>query len=135
MLASQEPLKDIQQIVFEPDKSPLDAVKAFYNYIKLRKLDKAFTLLGEKFAGDMTFENWKKGYAPNMDTSLLKIENDPVKENTVIIKLITRDLVGDEIIDKYFEGSWEVKEVEGHLKLWWPDIKEVKDPDWLWFYK
>ncbi|OGK25659.1 hypothetical protein A3C25_02525 [Candidatus Roizmanbacteria bacterium RIFCSPHIGHO2_02_FULL_38_11] len=135
MLASNEPLKDIKQIVFDPNKSPLDAVEAFYNYIKIRKLDKAFALLGEKFTEGMTFENWKKGYSPNIDTSLLKIENDPDKDNVVKIKLGTKDLVGDEIVYKYFEGWWEVKEIDGNLKLWWPEIKEVKNPDWLWFYE
>jgi len=135
MLASNDPLKDIKQIVFDPNKSPLDTVEAFYNYIKIRKLDKAFALLGEKFTEGMTFENWKKGYSPNIDTSLIKVENDQGKENTVKVKLGTKDLVGDEIIYKYFEGWWEVKEVEKNLKLWWPKIKEVKDPDWLWFYE
>jgi len=135
MIASNEPLKDIKQIVFDPNKSPLDAVKAFYNYIKIRKLDKAFTLLGEKFVKGMTFENWKRGYQPNLDTSIIKIENNPEKDNLVNVKLSTKDLIEDQIVYKYFEGWWEVKEVDGNLKLWWPEIKEVKEPNWFWFYK
>ena len=135
MIASNEPLKDIKQITFDPNKSPLAAVEAFYNYIKIRKLDKAYALLGDKFLEGATFENWKKGYAPNLDTSVIKIENDPEKENVLNIKLSTKDLIGDEIEYKYFEGWWEVKEIDGNLKLWWPQIKEVKNPDWLWFYE
>ena len=135
MIASKEPLKDIRQITFDPNNSPLDAVSAFYNYIKIRKLDKAFALLDDKFLRGATFENWKRGYEPNLDTSLIKIENDVEKENVVNIKLATKDLVGDQIIYKYFEGWWEVKEIDGSLKLWWPDIKEIKDPDIMWFYE
>jgi len=42
--------------------------------------------------------------------------------------------VDDEVVYKYFEGWWEVKEINGELKLWWPDIKEVKDPNFFWPY-
>ncbi len=135
MIASNEPLKDIEQIDFDPNKSPLDTVEAFYNYIKIRKLDKAYNLLTDNFLKGGTFEDWKSGYAPNLDTSLIKIENDEKKENFVNIKLSTKDLIEDEIVYKYFEGWWEVKEIDGNLKLWWPEIKEVKEPDWLWFYE
>lgn len=134
MIASNEPLKDIRQIDFDPNKSPLDAVEAFYNYIKIRKLDKAYGLLSDNFLKGGTLENWKKGYAPNLDTSVIRIENNPNKENVVDVKLSTKDLIGEEIVYKYFEGSWEVKEIDGNLKLWWPEIKEVKDPSFLWFY-
>jgi len=135
MIASNEPLKDIKVITFNPNESPLDAVRSFYNYIKIRKLDKAFTLLGEKFVKGMTFENWKRGYQPNLDTSIIKIENNPEKDNLVNVKLSTKDLIEDQIVYKYFEGWWEVKEVDGNLKLWWPEIKEVKEPNWIWFYE
>ena len=135
MKSSNEPLKDIVRVEFKPDESPVEAVRAFYNYIKIRKLDKAFALLGEKFTGGMTFENWKKGYAPNLDTSVIRIEKDKEKENVVNIKLATKDLINGQIIYKFFEGWWEIKEINGHLSLWWPDIHEVKDPGWLWFYE
>lgn len=92
-------------------------------------------MLTDKFLRGGTFEQWKKGYEPNLDTSLIKIENDSEKENVVEVKLSTKDLVDDQIVYKYFEGMWEVKEIDGNLKLWWPDIKEVKDPSFLWFYE
>lgn len=132
---SKEPLKDIKVITFNPNQSPLDAVTTFYNYIKMKKMEKAFDLLGEKFLNGGNYKNWVKGYVPNLDTSVLKIETDGKDENLVKVKLITKDLIDEEIITKYFEGTWEVKEVDGNLKLWWPDIKEIKDPDWLWFYE
>ncbi|OGK16304.1 hypothetical protein A2774_05170 [Candidatus Roizmanbacteria bacterium RIFCSPHIGHO2_01_FULL_39_12c] len=136
MKSSNEPLKDIIKVEFKPDESPVEAVKAFYNYIKIRKLDKAFELLqGGEFNKDMTFENWKKGYESNLDTSVLKVEEDPENENKVNIRLSTKDLINDQIVYKFFEGWWEVKKVEDHLKLWQPKIREVEDPSWLWFYE
>lgn len=135
MIASKEPLKDIKRIEFNPNGSPLETVTAFYNYIKIRKLDKAYVLLTDNFLKGGTFDQWKKGYASNMDTSVLKIENDLEKENVVKVKLTTKDLVKDQIIYKYFEGTWEVKEIDGNLKLWQPQIKEVEKPDWVWFYE
>lgn len=132
---SKEPLKDIKIITFNPNQSPLDAVTTFYNYIKMKKMEKAFSLLGEKFLAGGDYEDWVKGYTPNLDTSVLKIEIDEENKDLVKIKLITKDLIDDEILTKYFEGAWEVKEVDGNLKLWWPQIKEVKEPDWMWFYE
>lgn len=135
MIASKEPLKDIKRIEFNPNGSPLETVTAFYNYIKIRKLDKAYGLLTDNFLEGATFDQWKKGYTSNMDTSVLKIENDPLRENFVKIKLSTKDLIGDAVVYKYFEGTWEVKEIDGNLKLWSAGIKEVKDPDIMWFYE
>lgn len=135
MITAKEPLKDIKQITFEPNKSPLDAVSAFYNYIKIRKMDKAYALLSDNFLKGGSFEQWKKGYEQNLDTSLIKIENDQKRKNVVNVKLLTKDFVNEEIVYKYFEGWWEVKEIDGNLKLWQPKIKEIKEPSWLWFYE
>ncbi|VVA44484.1 conserved hypothetical protein [Candidatus Roizmanbacteria bacterium] len=132
---SKEPLKDIKIITFNPNQSPLDAVTTFYNYIKMKKMEKAFGLLGEKFLSGGNYKNWVKGYIPNLDTSVLKIETYEENKDLVKVKLITKDLIDEEIITKYFEGTWEVKEVDGNLKLWWPQIKEVPEPDWMWFYE
>jgi hypothetical protein len=134
MVASSEPLKDIKKIDIDPNRSPLDAVNAFYMYIKIRRLEKAYALLTDKFLRGGTFEQWKKGYQPNLDTSVLLIDNHPKRENVVRVKLSTKDLIKDQIVYKYFEGWWEVKEIDGNLKLWWPDIREVGNPDFFWFY-
>ena len=135
MSSSKEPLKDLIKVDFKPNESPLETVKAFYNYIKIRKLDKAYELLTDNFLEGGSFEQWKKGYAPNLDTTVIKIEVDPKKENIVNVKLATKDLLGDQFIRKYFEGTWEVKEIDRNLKLWWPQIKEIKEPDFTWFYE
>lgn len=132
---SKDSLKDVKTITFEPDKGPLEAVSAFYNYIKIRKMNEAYRLLSDNFLNGHQFDYWKVGYEPNLDTSAFLIELDPEKENFVNVKLTTKDLIEDEIILKYFEGHWEVKNIDGKWLLWDPEIREVKEPGYRWFYE
>ncbi|PJE57810.1 MAG: hypothetical protein COU81_04100 [Candidatus Portnoybacteria bacterium CG10_big_fil_rev_8_21_14_0_10_36_7] len=134
MATAEDPLADVQKIDFKPDESPLEAVRAFYNYLKARKLEKAFDLLSDNFRKGFDFDYWKQGYEPLLDTSVIKIEDDPEVESRVIIKLSTKDFVDEEIVYKYFEGYWDVQEVDDRWLLWDPEIEEV-DPDFLWFYE
>lgn len=132
MSASKDPLKDVEKIVFEPDKNALEAVRAFYNYLKARKLEKAFELLSDNFVQGHIFEYWAQGYRPLLDTTVVMIKPDEVIENRINIKLSTKDLIDDEIIYKYFEGYWDVRRIEGKWLLWSPRIREIKDPDENW---
>lgn len=131
---SSDPLKDVEKITFEPEKGPLEAVEAFYNYIKVRKMQEAFGLLSDEYKGEFKFENWKKGYESNLDTSTVIVAPDPKRENFILVKLITKDLIGEDIVVKYFEGEWEVRNIDGKWLLWDPEIKEVASPDNWWFY-
>jgi len=42
MSTSKEPLKDVKKMTFEPNKNSLEAVRCFYNFLKSRKMEKAF---------------------------------------------------------------------------------------------
>jgi hypothetical protein len=133
LLDSQEPLKDVKQTVYEPTKNALEAVRAFYNYLKARKLEKAFELLSENFVMGYTFEVWAKGYQPLLDTSIVLIRPDKKIANRINVKLSTKDLVKDEILYKYFEGYWDVRQIDGRWLLWDPEIREVESPEKTWF--
>ena len=134
MATAEDPLADVERIEFKPDESPLEAVKAFYNYLKARKLEKAFDLLSDNFKNGYDFDDWKQGYEPLLDTTVIKIVDDAEVENRVLVKLSTKDLVEDEIVYKYFEGYWDVRDVDGKWLLWDPEIFEMV-PDWMWFYE
>jgi hypothetical protein len=133
MSASKDPLKDVKKIVFEPDKNALEAVRAFYNYLKARRLEKAFELLSKNFVKWHTFEYWAEGYRPLLDTTIIMIKPDKEIENRINVKLSTKDLIDDEIIYKHFEGYWDVRQIDGKWLLWDPEIREIKDPDRDWF--
>ena len=135
MSTSKDSLKDIKRITFDDTTSPEFAVATFYNYLKVRKLEKAFEILSDNFKKGHSFDYWKQGYAPLLDTTVIKIEEYKDKKDRVNIKLSTKDMVDDEIVYKYFEGYWDVKNINGKWKLWDPKIKEVKNPDFFWFYE
>jgi len=134
MSSSEDSLKDIKKIAFD-DTSPEFAVATFYNYLKVRKLDKAFEILSDNFKEGHGFDYWKQGYESLLDTTVIKIEEDKDKKDRVKIKLSTKDMVDDEIVYKYFEGYWDVHNINGKWRLWDPEIKEVENPDFLWFYE
>lgn len=132
MFASEDPLKDVRKTVFQPDKNALEAVKAFYNYLKARQLKKAFELLSDNFVMGYSFEQWAWGYRPLLDTTIVLIKRDKKIENRINVKLSTKDLVDNEIVYKYFEGYWDVRQIDGKWLLWKPRIREVMNPDENW---
>lgn len=82
-----------------------------------------------------SFDQWKKGYEPLLDTTVIKIEDDKEEVNRVNVKLSTKNMDNDEIVYKYFEGYWDVKDVSGKWLLWDPEIKEIENPRFLWFHE
>jgi len=135
MATNKDSLKDIKTIAFDDTASADFAVATFYNYLKVRRLEKAFEILSDNFKEGHSFDYWKGGYNSLLDTTVIKIEEDKTKKDRVTVKLSTKDMVNDEIVYKYFEGYWDVKNIDGKWRLWEPKIKEVKNPDYLWFYE
>ncbi|QQG43369.1 MAG: trypsin-like peptidase domain-containing protein [Candidatus Daviesbacteria bacterium] len=135
MATADDSLKDIKRITFDDTESAEFAVATFYNYLKVRKLEKAFELLSDNFKEGHGFDYWKGGYESLLDTTVIKIEEDKKVKDRVTIKLSTKDMVDDEIVYKYFEGYWDVKNIDGKWRLWDPEIKEVENPSYLWFYE
>ncbi|MFH1553178.1 MAG: S1C family serine protease, partial [Candidatus Omnitrophota bacterium] len=110
MSASKDPLKDVKKTVFQPNKNSLEAIRCFYNYLKARKLEKAFELLSDNFVVGYSFEQWARGYRPLLDTSIVIIKPDKKIADRIHVKLSTKDFVDDEIVYKYFEGYWDVRQ-------------------------
>lgn len=135
MLVSKDPLKDVKKITLEPNKSPLDAVNAFYSYLKMRKMQEAFGMLSDNFKKGYDFDYWVTGYKSLLDNTAIKIGEDKNIKNRINIKLSTKELINEDIIYKYFEGYWDVKQIDGKWLLWDPEIKEVKEPGYMWFYE
>jgi len=133
MSASKDPLKDVKKTVFEPNKNALEAVRSFYNYLKARKLEKAFELLSDNFVMGYSFEHWAWGYRPLLDTTIIIIKPSKKIADRIQVKLSTKDFLDDEIVYKFFEGYWDVRQINGKWLLWDPEIREVKDPEKEWF--
>ena len=120
---------DKPAIEFNPDKSPLDAVSSFYNYLKIRKLDKAYALLADELKAGQTYEQWQEGYKTELDTTILDIKVQNKKKNIIWVSLRSKDLVGDEVAYRFFQGTWQVSNSSGHWRLWQSNIIEVPPPE------
>lgn len=133
-MKKENPLEGVTKIDFLENQSGLEAVRAFYNYQVVHQLQKAYGLLSEDFLGDVSYEEWIEGYADVIGIDIIKIEETD-EENTIQIKIASIDLVDEDRVDKYFEGTWKTENQNGLWRLVKPSIKEVEDPDWDWFYE
>lgn len=126
--------QDITKIEVDTE-TPEGVVNAFYTYIKARDLQKAYNLLsGERKAKITSFEDWTRGYTNTLHVSLIGSRVDETNEDLVEIKIESSDWLGGRLIYKFFQGTWEVVEEDGELKLNESNITQVEDPDHLWFY-
>src|SRR3989344_3652072 len=135
MSTSDDSTKDINKVVFDDTTSAEFAFSTFYNYLKVLKLEKAFEILSDNFKGGHGFDYWKQGYESLLDTTVIKIEEDKDIKNRVNIKISTKNMVDGEIVYKYFEGYWDVRNINGKWRLWDPEIKEVAEPDYFWYFE
>jgi len=131
---SEDQLQDIQIIEFKPDESAVEAVRAFYNYIRIGKYEKAFELVSPELLADRTLDEMTEGYSSTLQTNIVSIVEDPDKEDTVRVKLHAIDLNGDNFIHTYYEGDWIVEKKDEKFILQSATITIVPEPGWLWFY-
>ncbi len=115
----------ISRVEFEPDKSPVDAIKAYYNYLKARNFKEAYNLLSPNFIGDVPFELWRDGFSFSLDTTIFNIEADKKYPGRVLVDIGSTDLVDGQFVYKMFSGAWIVHKEDGHYKLWESNIKEI----------
>lgn len=112
-------------------ETPEGLIKAYYFYIGNRNLARAYGLLGQEKRSLIDIKDYKDGYQQTLQVELLMSKVDPQNENKVMIKLMTDDWVDGDLVTKYFEGYWIVKD----KKLSESNIKEVTDPEFWWWYE
>jgi hypothetical protein len=132
---AEDPLKDVKKIEFRPYESPVESVKAFYNYQKVRQLEKSYKLLSPVELNKVPFAQWEAGYANVIDVEVVMVKSDPERENRVQIKLVSKDLVGQEVVYKYFEGWWDTVLDTGSYYLGKHQVVEIDSPGWQWWYE
>jgi hypothetical protein len=62
------------------------------------------------------------------------VQDDPKVENRVQIKLVSKDLVGQEVVYKFFEGWWDTVLDTGSYYLGKHRIIEIEEPGSQWWY-
>lgn len=125
---------DIKKITVDPSVSPEEAVRAFYTYLKARKMKEGFNLLSRIYLHYTNFEEWSNRFVDVLDVDVIVSEKQKGSKDTVFIKFGTKNWVGEEVEVHYYEGTWKTVFEDGVYKLSQSNIAEVEDPDYAWFY-
>jgi len=126
--------QDITKIEVNPSQSPEEAVKAFYTYLKARKMKEGFDLLSTQYLEKTNFEEWTSRFTYILDVQIYLAEADERDPNSVFIKFETKNWNGQEINYHYYEGYWQTVKEDNVYKMLKSNIKEVDEPDFEWFY-
>ena len=127
--------KEIEKINVDPTKSPENAVKAFYAYLKARQMEKGFDLLSQEYLQKTNFEEWTARFKDVLDVYVYKAEVAEGSKDTVNIKFDTINWVNGEVETHYYEGTWKTIFEDGKYKMLKSNIKEIISPDAYWFYE
>ncbi|MFH1407945.1 MAG: trypsin-like peptidase domain-containing protein [Patescibacteria group bacterium] len=127
--------QEITKIKVDASISPEEAVKAFYTYLKARRMEDGFNLLSEEYLQKTNFEEWTNRFTDILDVTIIKSEQYENSKDTAFVKFWTKNWVDGEAEYHYYEGTWQTVKEDGIYKMLKSKIKEVSNPDWLWFYE
>ena len=127
--------QNITKIEVDPSISPEEAVKAFYIYLKARRMEDGFNLLSEKYLEKTNFEEWTNRFANVLDVQIFISEPYEDTKDTVFVKFATKNWSDGEADYYFYEGTWQTILEDGVYKMLKSKIKEVENPEWDWFYE
>jgi hypothetical protein len=127
--------QNVEKINVDPSRSPVDAVKAFYIYLKARRMEDGFELLSREYLQKTNYEEWTNRFLDILDVDVINTEMVERSKDTVSLKFSTKNWVDQEVEYHYYEGTWQTILEDGVYKMLKSNIKEVVDPDQLWFYE
>src|SRR3989344_2597535 len=125
----------IKKIDVDPTKSPEDAVRAFYTYLKARRMQDGFNLLSNEYLKNTSFEEWTNRFKDILHVDVFKSERYQNTDDTAFVKFSTKNWVDNEAEVHYYEGTWVTVPEDGVYKMHEANIKEVDNPSWVWFYE
>lgn len=127
--------QDVEKINVDPSLSPEEAVRAFYTYLKARRMQDGFNLLSKKYLEKTDFEEWTARFVNILDVSIYKSERYKNTKDTAFVKFTTSNWVDGELEWHFYGGTWKTVKEDGVYKMLQSKIKEVYDPEWDWFYE
>ncbi|OGC59945.1 hypothetical protein A3A70_02875 [candidate division WWE3 bacterium RIFCSPLOWO2_01_FULL_42_11] len=127
--------QNVTKIEVDPSISPEEAVRAFYTYLKARRMEDGFNLLSEEYLKKTNFEEWTNRFTDILDVDVIKSEKYEDTKDTAFVKFSTKNWNDGEADYHYYEGTWQTIEEDGVYKMLKSNIKEVTDPAWEWFYE
>jgi len=126
--------QEITKIEVDPSASPEEAVKAFYTYLKARRMKEGFELLSKEYLQKTNFEEWTNRFIDILDVNIFLSERYENTKDTAFVKFGTKNWVDGEVEIHYYEGTWKTIKEDGVYKMLKSKIKEIVEPDWSWFY-
>ena len=110
------------------EKTLLDTVKRFYDYISARQIKLAYETLSRDYKKNVgAYEIFLKGFKTTLNVNLQDVKIDDSDINSVYVKIVATDLIGDKVIYKSFDGILILKFEDGEWKLNSSNIKELSD--------
>jgi len=127
--------QNITKIEVDPSVSPEEAVKAFYTYLKARRMKEGFNLLSTEYLKKTDFEEWTSRFTDILDVNVILSELYEGTDDTVFVKFSTKNWNEGEVDYHYYEGTWQTVFEDGVYKMLRSKIREVENPGWDWFYE
>ena len=125
----------ITKIEVDPSASPEEAVRAFYTYLKARRMEDGFKLLSTEYLQKTNFEEWTNRFTDILDVDVIKSEKFENTKDTAFVKFSTKNWVDGEAEMHYYEGTWQTVKEDEVYKMLKSKILEVESPGWDWFYE
>ena len=122
--------QEITKIEVDPSISPEEAVKAFYTYLKARRMEDGFKLLSQEYLKKTTFEEWTNRFKDILDVDVIKSERFEDTKDTALVKFSTKNWVDGEAEIHFYEGTWETIREDDIYKMLKSKILEVENPSW-----
>jgi hypothetical protein len=126
--------QEIKKIEVDASKSPDQAVRAFYTYLKARRMEDGFELLSSSYLNYTNFQEWTSRFSNILDVNIYKSEMVEKSKDTVFVKFSTKNWVDGEVEMHFYEGAWQTVQEDGEYKMNRSKIIEISEPDWRWFY-
>ncbi|KKR80613.1 MAG: Peptidase S1 and S6 chymotrypsin/Hap [Candidatus Daviesbacteria bacterium GW2011_GWA1_41_61] len=125
----------ITKIEVDPSASPEDSVKAFYTYLKARRMEDGFKLLSQEYLKKTNFQEWTSRFKDILDVNIIKSEKLENSPDSAFIKFSTKNWIDNEAEVHFYEGTWQTVKEDRVYKMLKSNIKEIYNPGYLWFYE
>jgi len=125
----------ITKINVDPSLSPEEAVRAFYTYLKARRMEDGFALLSKEYLKKTNFEEWTNRFTDILDVDVVSAKLQENTNDTVFVKFSTKNWNDGEVDYHYYEGTWQTVEEDSVYKMVKSKIVEVDNPERDWFYQ
>mgnify|MGYP001613065854 CR=1 FL=1 len=104
----------------------ITTVETFYTYIANQQFDLAYDLLSDTFHNEVDYNQFAKGYATTVKTTLAEAKRIDKMKNVVQVKIIASDSVENKSLTRTFIGEWQLVEEKGVWKLDAANIQQIE---------